>query len=89
MKGTYPIAVFEDRYSGVYSGGSWIAVSECDKIEDGRSRFWIAFDGTHGGGDIEASSFGDLIPILPWIAVGSSPDEAIENLRKKIWLESR
>jgi len=83
MNLTYPIAVFEDRYFGVYSGGGWIAVSECDRIEDGRSRFYIAFDGTHGD-DSEAGTFGGLIPILSWIAVGITPDDAIANLKKKV-----
>src|SRR2546430_1876485 len=46
----YPIAVFEDRYSGVYSGGKWIAVAKCDAdaTSHGNSRFQFAFDGTHG-----------------------------------------
>ena len=79
----YPIAVFEDRYSGVYSGGGWIAVAECDTEEaNHRNRFWVAFDGTHGD-DMEAATFGGLIPLFKWIAVGNSPEHAIANLMEK------
>jgi len=78
----YPIAVFEDRYMGTYSGGEWIAVAECDKQEVPGTRFEIAFSGTHGS-DPEAATFGVMITIIPWIAVGNTPNEAVENIRFK------
>lgn len=27
----WPICIFEDRYSGAYSGGKWVAMGRCDR----------------------------------------------------------
>ena len=85
-----PICVFEDRYSGTYSGGAWIAVAMPDKsvgrhyrsVLTAPTHFHYAFDGTHNT-DLEAAKFGRLIEVIPWIAVGSTPDEAVRNLKSK------
>lgn len=86
MSRSYPIAVFQDRYEGCYSGGKWIAVAECDIIVElprcKMTRFQFAFNGAHAS-DPEASVFGDFIALMDWIAVGDTPDEAIGKLRSK------
>lgn len=84
---TYPVSIFEDRYTGVYSGGTWVAVAQADQVHsNGKTRYDIVFDGTHND-DISAGTFGNLIDDIPWIAVGNSPNEAYENLVRKQDLE--
>ncbi len=79
----YPVAIFEDRYTGAYSGGKWIAVAGCDDHFQRTTRFQFAFDGTHDS-DPGAADFGALIPEIRFIAVGDTPQEAYDNLEKKI-----
>ncbi len=83
MSDTYPVVVMEDRYSGVHSGGRWLAIAcATDTVDDGKTRvdFCLATDGGPSGCDVEASLFWTDPP--SWIAVGGTPDEAIANLRK-------
>ena len=72
--------MIEDRYSGTYSGGEWIAIA-CfyEAVGDGmRTRLGLVMDGA-GGDDLKAAGF-----VLPeWAAVGDTPDEAVRNLRAK------
>jgi hypothetical protein len=77
----YPIAVIEDRYGGAYSGGRWLAISCADHLENGAYRIVRCLeDGPHGQ-DIEAREFWESPP--SWIAVGATPNEAIQNLEAK------
>ena len=86
----YPISIFEDRYTGVYSGGKWIAVANSDMYDNTivetehyhKTHYELAFEGTHSD-DITAGEFGYMIKFVPWIAVGNTPNEALENLQKK------
>jgi hypothetical protein len=80
----YPVAVFEDRYGGVYSGGAWIAIAEASEPydqENTRARFCLVGDNGPFGGDVAASTFWSDSP--EWIAVGSTPDAAIVSLRNR------
>ena len=74
----YPVVLIEDRYQGVYSGGRWLAVANADiRIEDVPRASWLLGNGP-GGDDLEAAEFWAQAPA--WIAVGSTPDEAVREL---------
>jgi hypothetical protein len=75
----YPVIVVQDRYSGVYSGGRWLAIANG---RDAGNRMADVWCGAHGG-DTEAAEFGADIPSLHWIAVGETPDEAVAALVAK------
>ena len=75
---TYPIAIVPDRYTGVYSGGIWLAISKADSPYNGQSRAnFVLNEGPHGD-DSEAAEFWAEPP--DWIAVGDSPQEALDRL---------
>lgn len=78
----YPIAVVQDRYSGVYSGGPWLAVSRANVTHEGQSRVdFMLSDGPHGD-DCTAAEFWADAP--DWIAVGNSPNEALVRLLERL-----
>ena len=82
---TYPIVVLQDRYSGVYSGGDWLAVAGAtDRMDDGRTRIDFCLNADEGpsGSDIEAATF--WVDSPSWIAVGTTPDEALAKLRNAV-----
>ena len=70
---TYPVAIIEDRYSGTYSGGKWLAFSCANERIFGLACF---------GGDGDAMAFW-LEPPKD-IGVGSTPQEALEKLLSQI-----
>jgi predicted RNase H-like HicB family nuclease len=76
----WPVAIIEDRYGGVYSGGSWLAISEATyRLGRHLTRVtWCLEDGPHGD-DGDAMEFWSDPP--EWIAVGNSPDAALAKLR--------
>jgi hypothetical protein len=77
----FPIVILEDRYNGVYSKGRWIAISEGDRLENGAYRIIRCLeDGPHGD-DTDAALFWGSPP--SWLAVGDTPDEALNNLLAK------
>jgi hypothetical protein len=86
---TYPIAIIEDRYTGVYSKGAWLAIAKADEPMPSGSSSRLSFclaeeprtPGPHGD-DTEAMAFWNNPP--DWIAVGSTPDKALEALRGKV-----
>jgi len=81
---TYPVAVIEDRYSGTYSGGRWLAIAGADAFENGLTRIARCVESGPGpsGDDGEAMDFWNEAP--DWIAVGDTADAAIDNLRKRV-----
>lgn len=70
----YPVAVIQDRYSGTYSGGFWLAVANAD-ID--RRVMAVLENGPHGD-DGDAMIFWNRPPF--WIASGATPTDAIEKL---------
>ena len=79
----YPIAVIEDRYSGTYSGGAWLALSRANAKVEGENLMraeWVLADGP-GGDDITCGVCWGKLPA--WIAVGDSPDAAVAMLQSK------
>ena len=97
MLDCWPVAILEDRYSGVYSGGKWVAIARaecgcCDAdlpVEktkqlpaENDTRFSYVADQVLGG-DFEVGEFGCWIPLIPWVAVGETPNEALANLYAK------
>jgi hypothetical protein len=77
----YPVALLQDRYSGTYSEGAWLAVANADRPAgyQGACRMtWIMGDEGPSGCDVTASTFWRKPP--GWIGVGASPDAAIAAL---------
>ena len=86
----YPIAIVQDRYTGVYSGGRWLAIAcatdlaiacATDIVDGSQTRVDLCLlsDDGPSGSDVEAGSF--WVDPPSWIAVGSTPEEALANLR--------
>lgn len=69
----YPITVIQTRYSGVYEGGKWAAF-HCDHDE---------IPGPATGSDVPCGAWWNANGHL--VGVGSDPDEAIGDLRLKIF----
>ena len=80
----YPVAIIQDRYSGAYAGGAWLAIAKSDEMaQDYADRARVQYcleDGPHGE-DTVASVFWDNPP--DWIASGRSPFAAVAQLMKK------
>lgn len=74
----YPVAVYEDRYSGTYSDGEWVAIAGADR----RSRDFWSLD--CNGDDGDAAEFWRQVATAPdefrWIAVGDTPQASIGRL---------
>jgi hypothetical protein len=82
----FPIAIVEDRYMGTYSKGQWLAIANADTLDADRlgqfSRVQFCLNGEGpNGDDIDAMIFWESPP--EWIAAGSTPDEAVANLKAK------
>lgn len=66
----WPIVVFQSRYSGVYEGGDWFALANCETVPDGpwedddECLDWFLSNGET-------------------IGVGDTPDEALADLLRK------
>lgn len=76
----HPIAVFADRYGGIYSSGRWLAVASADEPYHGETRAsWVLGHGPFGD-DIEARDF--WVDPPSWIASGDTPEDAISRLEK-------
>ena len=75
-------AIIQDRYSGAYSGGLWLAVAGADALTGhGQMRaLYVLIDGPRGD-DCDAMMFWQQPP--EWIAVGVMPDDALRALRAK------
>ncbi len=87
LRDGYPIAIVEDRYSGVYSEGTWLAVARANQPHGGQSRInFVLCNGPHGD-DGEAAEFWADPP--PWIAAGNSPQEALDHLLQGISTRER
>lgn len=82
-----PIAVVEDRYGGIYSGGRWLAIAAADTFENGlvRVAFCVEEGSGPSGDDGDAMDFWKDAP--DWIASGDTPDAAIEKLRQQVLSE--
>lgn len=90
----WPVAIIEDRYSGAYSGGRWIAIAHADCLDGPTTSDDIALTrinfivGEEGGmpgpfdGDSDAMLFWTDPP--DWVAVGDTPDQALMNLRNGV-----
>jgi hypothetical protein len=79
---TWPITIVQDRYSGVYSGGRWLAIAAADRLENGCYRIVRCLENGPFGDDVEARSFWENPP--NWIAVGDSPDAALHALEVRL-----
>jgi hypothetical protein len=78
----FPILVLQNRYTGTYSGGERLAISEADRLENGAFQIIRALESGPHGDDGDAMDFWYDPP--DWIAVGKTPDEAVANLRDKV-----
>jgi hypothetical protein len=76
----YPTEIHQDRYGGTYSGGLWYAAWMW--AEGGNySRIEEEIANGPAGGDPDALNFWSNPP--RWVAVGSTPNEALDNLKSK------
>lgn len=81
----WPIALIEDRYSGVYSGGKWIAVEQANQLLDGihtRAQFCLVAETGPSGDDTGAAVFWSDTP--NWVAVGPTPSDALDAIRSRV-----
>jgi hypothetical protein len=69
----WPVAILQDRYNGVYSGGRWVAIPVADMAEDFEETVW--------GDDFECVDW--LARSRDVIGVGDTPDEALRELYLK------
>lgn len=81
-----PVVIVEDRYSGTYSGGQWLAVSQADRTLDvplpplvTRLKFLLT-EGPYGSPEL-ASAFWRRHP--KWVARGDSLWAAIDHVRSQ------
>ncbi len=77
----WPIAIIQDRYLGSYANGKWFAIANADMSTDVGSRAEFCLTSGPHGDDVTAMNFWYEAP--DWIAVGNSPEEAINNLTRK------
>lgn len=66
----WPIVVFQSRYSGVYEGGDWFALANCESIPDGP---WEDDD--------ECLDW--FVKNEKIVGVGDTPDDAVSDLLAK------
>jgi hypothetical protein len=77
----HPVMVIEGIYSGVFSGGKWIAVCQSDRMVEGSYQAdWITENGPRGC-DLEAGEFWSNPP--EWVATGATPEAAIDALLRQ------
>lgn len=75
------MALVQDRYRGIYSGGEWLAIAEADaSLEEGSRVDWVLKCGPNGD-DVEARKFWAASP--HWIASAQIPDAALVALFAK------
>lgn len=68
----YPIIVFQSRYSGLYEGGEWFAISGFENLSSDLNNYFE-------GDDCDAVDFWRKEHNFP-ISVGSTPNEAVSSL---------
>lgn len=80
---TFPIAIIEDRYTGAYSGGRWLAIAMAD-VSEGQHSTRVSAMLAEGpfGQDCDAMDFWENPP--DWIAVGHTPTDAFTELQNKL-----
>ena len=76
--GQYPLILAKDRYGGTYSNGEWLAIREADEVIAGMPRAAWVLEFGPGDSDTKAGAFWAEPP--DWIAVGATPDQAIDAL---------
>jgi hypothetical protein len=83
-----PVVIVQDKYSGCYSSGTWIAVAgadtQCRLVVDAvttRIGYFLHHSGAFGS-DTDAMLFWSNPP--SWLAVGATPGEALSNLEQGI-----
>jgi hypothetical protein len=82
----FPIVLVEDRYSGTYSGGEWLAVSQANKVHKSHARLgpsrlrFLLTTGPYGEPET-ASTFWRRPPI--WVASGDDPLVALDHVRSQ------
>lgn len=72
----WPVGIFEDRYSGTYSGGKWVAIGRVDHDS------FLKFRDYQWDGDFECSNYwSDERKALA--GQGDTPQEALDDLIRK------
>ncbi|MBN9071347.1 MAG: hypothetical protein J0H34_07010 [Rhizobiales bacterium] len=81
----YRVVIIQDRYSGIYSGGDWLAVAcATDEFDATQTRldFILSAGAGPSGSDTDAGRF--WLDPPPWISFGNTPDEALSKLRNSL-----
>lgn len=81
----YPVVILQDRYSGAYSGGAWLAIAEASEIYEGMTRAAYCLSDDVPGPSADDSGTLEFWSDAPpdWIAPGNTPDEALAALLAK------
>lgn len=74
----YPIVIQQSRYGGIYEGGAWHAMANCEITEQWNKEY---LEYCYGG-DEDAVIFWDS-PSARLIGVGDTPDLALADLLRK------
>ena len=81
----FPVAIVEDRYGGGYSGGRWLAVACADALHPGMTRIdFVLGRFSDGPGGDDGAAMGFWFDPPDWIAVGDTPQEALDHLDQGI-----
>jgi hypothetical protein len=68
----YPVTIIQDRYTGTYSGGRWLAFN-LDPVDLPDGPF---------SDDVTCFNFWTETQMV--IGIGDTPDEALESLKSKL-----
>lgn len=88
----WPVAILDDRYGGAYSGGAWLAIANADinappdvTASEINRVAWL-FESDAYSDDTNAGEFWrGPAKDIPWLAVGETPNAALENLYDKLY----
>jgi hypothetical protein len=73
------VAIVQDRYDGVYSGGAWLAIGNAnDSHVGGQNRVDWAIGNGPSGDDLTAALFWQEAP--SWIVAAETADGALQKL---------
>lgn len=76
------LLLIQDRYGGIYSGGTWLGVIDADLRHGNISRGAFVVDAGPSDGDQEAEAFWEAPP--DWIVAGQSPKHVFDLIAERL-----
>ena len=70
----WPVIITQDRYTGVYSGGPWLAVGNRRNL----------FETDAYGDDTDCAAFFEDAKNTKQIGIGDTPNAALDDLLRKV-----